>query len=380
MAGPVVAISINASWNIVNFRLGLIRGLQAAGYRVVALTPPDRFAASFAALGIDHVPIPIDGRGTSPLADLALLWRYWRALRRLRPAAYLGYTIKPNIWGSLAARLNGVPVINNIAGLGETFGGRGPLNRLVRWLYRQALRGSATVFFQNPDDRALFVAGGIVPAASTRSLPGSGVDLARFAVRRRAPASDGGFVFLLIARLLVAKGVGDFVAAARLVRERAPAARFRVLGIVQQGKGAIPPAQLDAWARSGDVELLPATDDVRDVLAEADCVVLPTFYPEGTPRALLEAAASGLPIIATDVPGCREIVRHGRNGFLVRPRDPQDLADRMIAMAALPPGAAAAMGAAGRALVEREFDERIVVDAYLAALDRAVGRGVQATT
>ncbi|AQR75547.1 glycosyltransferase family 4 protein [Sphingomonas sp. LM7] len=368
MADKTVVISINGSWNILNFRLGLVRGLQAAGYRVVAIAPRDEYSDRLAEFGIEYFPIEMDPRGTSVLRDLRLFVDYYRLLGKLRPAAFLGYTIKPNVFGSLAARLRGTPTINNIAGLGETFLASGLINRLVRGLYRLALDRATVIFFQNPDDRALFVEKEIVRAERTRLLPGSGVDLSRFQPSARTVSAEQGVTFLFVGRLLHSKGVADLVEAARIVKSRYPNTRVQLLGLIQEGRGAITLETLREWERSGAIEFPGGADDVRPFLTAADCVVLPTFYPEGTPRSLLEAAAAGLPLIASNVPGCREIVEDGANGFLVPPRDPAALAERMTALLELPADARAAMGRRSREKAEQEFDERIVVTRYLEAL------------
>ncbi|WP_324749094.1 glycosyltransferase family 4 protein [Sphingomonas sp. LY54] len=368
-----LVISINSSWNFVNFRAGLIRGLVDQGYEVVAVAPEDAHSARIAELGARFVALPMDGRGTSPRKDAALFAGYLKILRAERPAAFLGYTIKPNIYGSLAAGLLGIPTINNVAGLGTAFLQRNWLNRTVRILYKTALRRAEVIFFQNPDDRDLFVGEGLVPPGVADLLPGSGVDTRRFAPMER-PTAHSGRVFLLVARMLWAKGVAEFVEAARDVRARFPDARFQVLGIVDEtSKGAIDRATIERWAAEGAIEFLGSADDVRPHLAAANCIVLPTYYPEGTPRSLLEAAAMGKPLLATDVPGCRQIVDHGRNGFLVPPRDARALADAMARFCTLSDEAVALMGAASRERAEKEFDERIVIDRYIAAIRRTVG-------
>ena len=168
-----LVISINASWNILNFRMGLIEGLRREGYRVIALSPADEHSERLKALGVEHVPIAIDSAGLSPLRDLALLARYYRLLKRIRPDAFLGYTAKPNVYGSLAAHALGIPVVNNISGLGTAFIERGPLRRIVTSLYRLALRRSKAVFFQNPEDRRLFLDEKLVGEEQARLLPGS---------------------------------------------------------------------------------------------------------------------------------------------------------------------------------------------------------------
>lgn len=367
-----LVISINSSWNFVNFRAGLIRALVDHGYEVVAVAPQDAHSHRIAELGARFVSLPIDGRGTSPRRDAALFARYLKILRDERPAAFLGYTIKPNIYGSIAAGLLGIPTINNVAGLGTAFIRRNWLNRTVRLLYKMALRRAAVIFFQNPDDRDLFVKEGLVRAGVSGLLPGSGVDTHRFSPVERVKG-DSGPVFLLVARMLWAKGVAEFAEAAVAVRSRFPRARFQVLGIIDEAsKGAIDRGTIERWAAEGAIEYLGSADDVRPHVAAADCVVLPTYYPEGTPRSLLEAAAMGKPLLATDVPGCRQIVEDGRNGFLVPPRDAGALADAMTRFCLLPDEAVARMGAASRERAEQEFDEQIVIDRYLAAIRRTV--------
>jgi glycosyltransferase involved in cell wall biosynthesis len=364
-----VVISINASWNIYNFRRGLIRALQEAGYRVVALSPADAHAPRLAELGVEHVAIAVDSSGVSPLRDLALLLRYRRALRRIGADAFLGYTAKPNVYGSLAARSLGIPVVSNVSGLGTAFIRQGLLTRIVKSLYRLAFRGSATVFFQNPEDRDLFVEERIVAPHKAALLPGSGIDLSRFAPQEKPP---GDFAFLLVARLLWDKGVGEYVEAARSLRATHPELRFRLLGFLDAAnRTAVLRAEVERWVAEGVVDYLGAADDVRPFIAAADCVVLPS-YREGLPRVLLEAAAMARPVIATDVPGCRHVVEEGINGFLCTVRDAASLADAMRRMAALAPERRTEMAAAGRARIEREFDERIVALRYLEALEKAL--------
>lgn len=372
MPDKTIAISINASWNIFNFRAGLIRALQAEGYRVVALSPPDAWAPRLAELGIDHVPVAMDSAGLSPLHDLAVLTRYRRALKGLRPDIFLGYTAKPNIWGSLAAQSLGIRVINNVSGLGTAFIREGWLTRIVVQLYRAAFRRSATVFFQNEEDRDLFVAKGIVRPGKAALLPGSGIDLGRFTPV--AAAADKPFAFLMIARLLWDKGVREYVEAARLVRGEFPDVRFRLLGFLDvANRTAVPRAEVEGWAGEGLIDYLGDAEDVRPVLAAAGCVVLPS-YREGLPRVLLEAAAMAKPLVATDVPGCRHVVQDGANGFLCAPRDAASLATAMIRILRLSDEERSAMGMAARARAESEFDERIVARHYIDAIERALSR------
>lgn len=371
MPKPTIVVSVNAAWNLVNFRQSLLRALVAEGYRVVAVAPPDGQEADLAAMGVEFEPISINPRGMSPLADARLLLAYITLLRRLRPVAYLGYTIKPNVYGGMACRILDIPRIANIAGLGTSFLQRNALNRIVRRLYAAGLRGAERVFFQNGNDRARFLDEGLVKRDQIVLLPGSGVDLAQFAPAVRP--SDDQTIFLLVTRLLHAKGVAEYVAAATALRDRhGPSIRCRILGIRDYSAGGVDAATLDRWKSEGAVELLDEQRDVRPALAEADCVVLPSYYPEGTPRSLLEALAMAKAIITTDTPGCRDVVEDPGNGFLCKPRDVASLIEAMERYYALGPADRSAMAWASRAKAERQFDETLVINAYRRALGEII--------
>jgi glycosyltransferase involved in cell wall biosynthesis len=366
-----ILICINTAWNIVNFRAGLIRALVDEGYEVVALAPNDKYAVGLQALGCRFVPLHMENGGTNPLKDALLLRRFMRLLAKERPDVYLGYTVKPNVYGSLAAHMLGIPVINNIAGLGAVFIQDGLLVRVVRWLYRLALKRSAKVFFQNNEDLQLFISGGLVQPELTALLPGSGIDLCRFAPVPKPAVTDGSskFRFLLIARMLRDKGVGEYVEAAQLIKKRWPQAECCLLGFLDvQNPAAISRTEMDVWVASGVVSYLGVSDDVRAEIAAADCVVLPS-YREGTPRTLLEAAAMARPIITTDAVGCREVVDDAVNGYLCKVRDAPDLAQKMEQMLSLSAQQRAEMGLRGRQKMEAEFDEQIVIGKYLEAID-----------
>jgi glycosyltransferase involved in cell wall biosynthesis len=317
------------------------------------------------ALNVERIPIRIERSGLNPLADLALLARYRRLLRRLRPVAYLGYTIKPNIYGSIAAASLGIPALPNVSGLGTAFIRGGLLQQVVTKLYRLGFRRAPVVFFQNAEDRELFVDRRIVRQQQTRVLPGSGVDLGRFTPE---PPPEGPPTFLLIGRLLRDKGVIEFVEAARSLRATLPDARFQLLGPIDEGnRTSIHRSELDQWAEDGVIEYLGTTDEVRPFIAGATAVVLPS-YREGLPRSLLEAAAMGRPLIATDAPGCRDVVEDGINGYLCGVCDAASLAGAMRRMAELPHHRRVAMGDAARRKVEDKFSEEFVVRAYLDVL------------
>lgn len=368
MSAPRIALSANTAWYIANFRSGLIRALKAEGYDVVVIAPLDDHAAGIEAMGCRFVALPMDNKGANPAKDARLLLQYLAILRRERAAAFIGHTIKPNVYGSLAANALGIPVINNISGLGTVFIKNSWLTQVVKNLYRVSLRQSQMVYFENRDDRALFVGEKLVKQAQTQLLPGSGIDLEKFKPDAARSRDSETVNFLLVARLLYDKGIGEYVEAARILREHCPRARCALLGFLDaENRTAIARADLDAWIADGLIDYLGSTADVRPFIASSDCVVLPS-YREGTPRTLLEASAMGKPIIATDVPGCREVVDHGVTGLLCTVRDAESLAGRMVDVAEMGLGRRDAMGAAGRAKICRQFDERIVIDSFLAVL------------
>ena len=363
-AGPVV-LSSNSLWNITNFRAPVVRRLAYEGWSLVVAAPATEQERTAFTLPADVMPIVLKRSGLNPLRDIGLLLRYCRVLHEIRPAAYLGWTIKPNIYGALAARMAGVPAILNVSGLGTAFLGSGLLARFVGLLYRVAFARAHVIFFQNGDDRALFVERRLVRAEQARLLPGSGIDLDHY---RQVPLPEGPPTFLLIARLLGDKGVREYVTAARMLREELPGVRFRLLGpIDSDNRSAVTQGEVDGWVTEGVVDYLGTADDVRSAIAAASVVVLPS-YREGLPRTLLEAAAMGRPLIATDVPGCRDLVDEGVNGTLCAARNAGSLAEAMRRMAVFDPKTLGAMGRASRDKAECGYDERLIADAYVGAL------------
>lgn len=374
-----VVIALNTAWNLVNFRAGLIRTLVAEGYEVVAVAPNDEYASRLAELGCRFVALPMDNKGTHPGRDLVLFFRFLNLLRLERPDVFLGYTVKPNVYGSLAAHVSGIPVVNNIAGLGAVFIRDSWLTRLVRLLYKAALSRSRHIFFQNEEDMRLFVEQGLVAADKVSRLPGSGVDLRAFCFAPMQPLEHRPFRFLLVARLLWDKGVGEYVEAARMVRRTYSTAKFQLLGFLDvKNPTAVSSAHMDDWVREGVVEYLGVADDVKPYLAAADCVVLPS-YREGVPRSLLEAAAMGRPIVTTSAVGCRDAVDDGVTGLLCRVGDADDLAEKLLRMIEMSHEERVLMGLAGRRKMELEFDEKIVIDRYLRVIERIVSSRVQGT-
>ncbi|MCE9664050.1 glycosyltransferase family 4 protein [Halomonas sp. M5N1S17] len=363
-----ILLIANTSFKLVNFRSTLIQRLVEEGHSLTALVPVDNRTPELTALGVRVINMPMHATGTSPFRELKLLLRIFLSIRRIRPDAILGYTIKPNIYGALSARALGIPFIPNVTGLGSVFDRPGLLKKMVKPLYRTAFRHCPKVYLQNPDDLELFLQAGLIDKRQARLLPGSGVDLAHFAA---APLPNQDQVtFLLVARMLGDKGVEVFAEAAESLHATYPQARFQLLGPYGTGKaGGLTQRDIARLTHSGVVSYLGETTDVRPYISAADCVVLPTFYREGTPRSLLEAAAVGRPVITTNMPGCRDVVEPGVTGYLCPPRDSAGLAAAMGQFLKLSDAERTAMGNAARIRMATHFDEETVINAYLETLD-----------
>jgi glycosyltransferase involved in cell wall biosynthesis len=367
-----IAVIASLAQSLVNFRGPLIATLVAAGHEVIACAPGNDVAVNdwLARFGVRYHRIPLDRTGMNPVRDAALLLHLARTLRRLKADLVLGYTAKPVIFGSLGAYLAGVPLrFSIITGLGYAFTygagdgvSRTLLNRMLLTLYRISLATNRGVFFQNPDDKALFIRHRLVTQQQSVLVHGSGIDLDHF--HESVPADKP--VFLLIARLLRDKGIREYVEAARRVRSRHPDARFQLLGPYDPNPSAIAPEEVDAWRQEGTIEYLGETDDVRPFLNACSIYVLPS-YREGTPRTVLEALATGRAVITTDVPGCRETVVHGRNGFLVTPKDAEALAQAMEVFIEKPE-LIRTMGKSSRSVAVQKYDVHRVNAVILRAM------------
>lgn len=364
----MIVISYNTCWYVFNFRLPLIRALKAQGYEVTVLAPRDEFTERICAENISYRELTLDGKGKNPFREIATVFAFIRAYRELRPEIVLQYTIKPNVYGSIAAALLGIPAICTITGLGEAFTGGGVTELLARFLYRLSFSRVSRVFFQNKDDRTLFIGDGLVREEQGELIPGSGVDTQHFAP---LPKAGGAFTFLQIGRLLKAKGVETFIGAARIVKQVRPDVRFALLGRFDpEDKKSVDPAVLKASLEAGFVEYWGETDDIRPFIARSDCVVLPSYYREGVPRTLLEAASMGKPLVAANAVGTRVPIVEGKNGYLHEAKNEKDLAAKLMNILALDDEQLAAMGRESRLLMKECFEESIVTAAYLRAVER----------
>jgi glycosyltransferase involved in cell wall biosynthesis len=366
-----VALFANTDWYLFNFRMPLARALRSRGADVLLISPPGPYAARFGDLGFRWTAMPFDRRSLNPAAQAAAVARLARLYAVEAPDVVHHFTIKCAVYGSLAGRATRVPVIvNALAGLGSIHRCRDNAHAVARTLalgsLRLALKGTR-VIVQNPEDHDFLLRERIARRDACTLIRGSGVDPERFHPRAR---QGDGLTVLLASRLIRTKGIDVFVRAATRLRSQRTDVRFVVAGVADKGNpDTLTNTEIDALRRNPDVELIGHVDGMESLLPHVDVVALPTTYGEGVPRILIEAAACGLPLVATDVPGCREIVRHQVNGLLVPPDDADALAAAVRTLAD-DPGLRARMGRESRRLAVAEFSEEAVVSATIAAYAR----------
>lgn len=376
--GHRLFIIVNELHFFVSHRLPLALAARDAGYEVHVATRPVRDAAQIESLGLVHHPIRLSRSGKNPFAELLVIWRLVRLLRRVRPDVVHLVTIKPVLYGGLAARLAGVHgVVAAVSGLGFVFTsqrrGARLLRGIVTGLYRMALdHPNLRVIFQNPTDRSLLLSRDVIAPEATILVPGSGVDLQAY---RAQPETDGEPIVVMAARLLKDKGVAEFVEAARLLRQRGVRARFLLAGEPDSGNPqSVTADELRAWQAAGDVELLGFRSDIAGLFCAAHIVVLPSYYGEGLPKVLIEAAACGRAVVTTDSPGCRDAIEPDITGLLVPARDVGALA-RAIHLLIDDVSLRRRMGQAGRQLAERRYSIERIIDAHLIAYADVSPRG-----
>lgn len=363
-----IAITANTSWYLFNFRKNTILALLAEGYKVIAIAPHDEYSKALQELGCKFVEINIDQGGKNPVNDLSTLFCFYSIFKKFNIDCVLNFTPKNNIYSTLAASKLSIKTINNVAGLGVLFINETLSSKIARRLYKISQRQASKVFFQNEEDRNLFLSSGYADPSVTERLPGSGVDLSRFSY---SPSEDDGVVrFLLIARMLYDKGVGYYVDAARQLRAKfGNRVEFRLLGFLDvNNPSSVSKVQMQEWVDEGVVTYLGTSDKVEEEIALIDCIVLPSFYREGVPKSLLESGAMGKPIVTTNNVGCRETVNDGVNGYLCEPRSLDSLVISLEKIIKHSHQERLMMGAASREKMTKEFDEEIVINKYLRAI------------
>ncbi|KPK74849.1 MAG: hypothetical protein AMJ89_05340 [candidate division Zixibacteria bacterium SM23_73] len=365
----------NTSRSLYNFRSGLMDALKENGFRVALCASFDECTPKLQKKGFRIIPVKLDRKGKNPLKDMMLIASFYRILRREKPDLTLHFSIKPNIYGAMAARLARVKCINTVTGLGYVFVEESLLLKFVKILYKISFRFPENIFFQNNHDLNFFMNKNIINKNKAILVSGSGVNVKYFHPDfcKGFKRKNKNFVFLFIGRLLWDKGIDQFVKASKMVRQRYPQTEFCLLGrIDKENPSAVSEKVIRDWEKEKLIKYLGTTHDVRSFICQSDAVVLPSFYKEGLPRSLLEGMAMAKPIIATDIPGCREVVEDGKNGFLVPPKDHNALARAMIQLIELSLKEREKLGSFGREKAVKEFDENNIINSYLEAITAIV--------
>ena len=363
-----IIISINSAWNIFNFRFGLIKELQSKGHQVIALAPKDEYVSKLEAIGVTCHHVSLNPNGTNPINEIRLFWQYYKVFKAIKPDMILSYTIKPNVYGNFAARLLGIHTINNISGLGTLFIRTTLTSYIAKMLYKLSFSFSSHVFFQNIDDKQLFVNSKLVRFDKCSVIPGSGVNVETFKSSR---SKNIGKIFLFVGRLIRDKGVIEYLRAATEILKIHTDREFLLVGELGcNNNTALTKDQLEEYTTIyPQIKYLGKTDDMVSVLEGVDVMVLPS-YREGLSKSLIEAAAMSLPIITTDVPGCRDVVNNNENGLLCDVKSSKSLELAIQTMIGLDHDKRHQMGINGRGVAEKIFAEENVINHYLKTINR----------
>lgn len=359
-----IGIVLNTAWNIYNFRLGLVKAFIAAGHAVYAIAPMDDFVSEIEATGCTFIPVHyLSRKGMNPIQDLRFGYELYTIYKAQKLDVVLHYTIKPNIYGCLAAGRAKVKSISTVTGLGYSFLKEGMVNKIAKKLYQVAFKSGTRIAFQNRDDKKLFEDLGLCPASKTTLIKGSGINTTHFKPMPKKERYEK-LIYLFVGRLLYDKGVTELFEAAQEFKKQCPETEIWVVGAIDDGNpSAVAKAEVEAQEANGTIRYWGVSKDVRSIMQEADVVVLPS-YREGLPRVMLESLAMGKPIITTDTAGCRETIQDTKNGFLVPVKDAAALADAMLRMYQLTDAARQNMGKVGRAMALEEFDEQAIIKRY----------------
>lgn len=359
----------NTAWSFTRFRVDLLKALIAEGYEVLVLAPEDKHLQQLKLLGLTFIPLShLSNQGANPYHDFLLYQEFKRIYREKKPHLVVQYTVKPNVYSTLAASRYGIPVIAVVTGLGYAFINKGVVSSVVRLLYRFAFRKANQVWFLNEDDRLLFLEKNLVEKHKTRRIPGEGINCQNTYNPQHLPYIERSYTsrthFLFIGRLLYDKGIKEFVAAAKQIKQLYPNVEFQLLGYLNVANpAAVKKEELATWIDNGIIDYLGDTDDVRPYIVQADCVVLPS-YREGMSTVLQESASLGKPIIATDIAGCRELVDEGVSGYLCKTKDVNSLVEQMVKFLNLTKDQQKLMGSHGRKKMISEFSVDKIIAIY----------------
>jgi glycosyltransferase involved in cell wall biosynthesis len=372
-----IAIIANSTWNIYNFRLNILKALEAKGYEITVIAPLDKYIFYLNAFkSVKHLPLKsLSRKSLNPFRDLMLFMEIYRRLRQEKPDLVLHYTVKPNIYGNLAARFLNIPSICAVTGLGYAFIHNGWLQKLTAFLYRISFSSAKKVVFENIDDRLLFEQLGIVKPQNAVSIKGCGIDIQRFIPLEPTNKDPKKTIFTFIGRFLHDKGVKEFVDAAKIIRQKYPQTEFHLIGEIDlHNPATVSEDELLNWVNEKVVVDCGPMSDVRQEIRNSDCIVFPS-YREAIARVLQEGMAMEKPIITTDVPGCREAVENEINGFIVPVKNAEKLAECIERFLQLSENQRIEMGKRGREKVVNEFDDRNIAAFFVDLMEKTINLG-----
>ena len=367
MIDKKVIIIYNAAHHVLLFKKELIETIKKNGFQIIVLASKDNYVEKLKVIVDEFHEIKLDSSGINPFKDSYLIYQLYTLIKKIKPYAIFNFTIKPVIYGTLAAKLaKGIPVVNTITGLGTAFLSEGLANKVAKLLYKYTFNNSHLIFFQNQDDQKFFKEINIIKKDNTQLIPGSGVDLEKFKPVIKTKSDN--IKILFIGRIIADKGIYELIEAASIIKKEYSNITFILLGMVGvKNRTSITKNEVDDWVDNGLIEYISFKDDVRNFISDSDLIVLPS-YREGTPKTLLEAASMGRPIIATDVPGCREVVIHEKNGFLCQVKNPESLGNEIKRFIELDYQSKLEMGLKSRELAELKFDINNVNNYYIQSL------------
>jgi len=364
----LIAFVSNSAWSVYNFRLDVIMSLMEAGHDILVIAPDDEYSTELVETGCRFVAITFNNKTANPLQDYLFFQRLKKIYAEYKPDFIFHYVAKPNIYGSLAAASNNIPSVAVITGLGYPFAKRNWLFYLMKTLYKFSLRKAKEVWFLNNEDARIFVTEKIVGIDKMKVMPGEGINTLHFSPEKKRLLNPR-FTFIMSTRLLKSKGIMIYADAARILRKKNYDVNFELLGFFEDHHpDSIAQADIDRWQKEGLINYRGFARDVRPYLSRAHCFIFPSFYNEGIPRCLMEAAAMELPVITSSTRGCRDVVLNNQSGFLCNVKDPFDLADKMEKVINMSDAARQDMGRTGRAFVIQKFEMQHITEEYFATL------------
>ena len=367
-----IGIVSNSAWSVYNFRADVIKHfIQTLAVEVMVFAPDDEFSANLKELGCVFIPVHFNNRTENPFSDFSLFLAFNRLYKIHKPDVLFHYVIKPNIYGTLAASFQNIPSIAVVTGLGFSFAKRNWLNFLIKLLYRFALKRASEIWFLNNEDASYFIKHKIVKIQKVKVISGEGVNTAFF--KKQAIQSNEKFVFLMSTRLLKSKGVGVYADASLILKNKNYNIECCLIGFYESHHpDSITKEEIEFWQKQGLINYIGFLKDVRPVLDKADCFVFPSYYSEGVPRCLMEAAAMQIPIVTCNNRGCKEVVIDKVSGLLCNINDPFDLAEKMEEMILLSREDRDKMGKEGRKLVEKKFNIQNIIKEYNNSLKKFI--------